>query len=850
MPEPLWKQAKPVDEKQPLWMQATPLDAPQLEGEYKSDPLSEQDWKDYFAGNANPKVTQAFTKKKINLRSLPESLEIQPLSDWRELALKYGIDPEKLGPGEGAAQLEKYNRLANRGKSKGVLDTFMRTIERGVPTFRGAMQGVEQKFADVIPDSLALTSGAAANDLSAAYNQDIAKVQNRDNPGTLTFSTLAADLPAIAALPGGPIVRAGGKAAVNTGKAMLGGFGAGLAQEQVGPERNRLGNAFMGMIAAPVAQVGAEGALSGLTKLYAGVGKRQLPAQFQELQQKIRAAGAEPNAADLIDDPTSWITWLRDRVSNAPVFNFSAQNQSNSVGLRNTLNNMVTGTRANMLAQPVSELPLIQELSVPAITRKQNPEALRAVANLNEFTVPGSPSKAMSGSVGQADIIGNKFRFQQNTPGIYAKADAMRPVTELDLGSLLDEAKRLRGGLATAGETANNPTLASDLERAIADLTPQRPPDHLGIMPAQGRGPVVGGGVAEAPKPFDHLGLTPPSPGRGPVVGGGEVMPEARDIYGTVIDPAVPPRPMSNAPSGPSQLTTAPQGFSEGPIAPPSESSGMPHDIGSLDRFLRVLRDKKDAAFAAGDRERGNAINSLIQKAEETKNTNTDLEAYIKEKASADAEYANTFGRFVDGSPNKNLSGAQLNALLKLPPDRFAAALKNLSPSQTRELLAVYGPAGRSAHFHTLVEDIVTNSMNTAETSANQLQSGEFLKRLSAQMERIGEVATPLELSQVNAIQEVMQHMKQVGNTGGNNPNWTRWIWAQPFTVLKPLLTTDTGKRMMLTLSASRTGSAARQKVLQGIEQFLGQNMALGFTSGGSNPVNQIPPTPEDLETE
>lgn len=771
------------------------------------------------------------------LRSMPRGLIQSP----EDLATAYGVDPAGLAQNDLLSAFQEFKAGENKGKSSGVLDTFMQAIKKGaVDPARGVEQAVSRGFANLIPSSPMLQSSANLSDLQARVNADQYSRQNEANPIASTLGQGIGQAPYALLTPTAPILGAASKAP-GALKAAAGGAAFGFSQPITDPEQSRTTNTLLGAAMAPAAQFGIEGGVTALSKLRAALPGGKLPAQYDALQKEIRAAGMEPTAADLTDDPTSWLVRRRDAIANSPIGNFAEQNKQNKIAAKQMLDNMLSGTRQKTLGQPITGLDTLEGLAKRTPERAPNPEAVRALGNLGDYST-GS-NQAAAGSVMQADMLGNKYNLAAGVKDLYAPAEAVMPNTNINLEGPLAEAQRILGRLQTSGELGADTALARDLQKAIADLTPEKPLDSLGINQNAGQAPVLTyPGKQAQVGGADHLGII--DNGRAPVVGGGLAQPEERDIYGTVIKNAAGGASPDGLPPKAVTQQTTPGGFGLGPIAPPSQSSGMPHTPGAVDRFVKTLRELRDTAYESGRRGAGDAYKSLIEKTELARNTDPAMADYLAKKFAADESMGAGIGMFNSGGGTNNVSDKTINGLMEMAPDKVVSRLKALSPVQTKELGKTYGPAGKSAHFHMLVDDIVTGSATNRTTPGFQFQRGEFLDKLNKMKGQIGEVASPLEKSQIDSIERVMQHMDQLDKTDYVAPNYTKMIWSQPQIVLRPLLTTDWGKRMLLTLSASKVGSATERSVLQAIEQKIPQFLAMGQDHNGGNPINDIPVEP------
>ena len=657
------------------------------------------------------------------LRSMPRGL----IQNKEDLAAAYGVDPAKMSPYDLATAYDEFKAGESTGKSKGVLDTFWRAVKKGaVDPLRGVEQGIGGAFASAIPDSPGLQSSANLSDLLARIKGDQYARQNEANPITSMVGQGIGQAPYAALVPTAPIMGAASKAP-GILRAAAGGAAFGFAQPITDPNQGRIGNTLIGAAMAPLAQTGVESGITALSKLRAALPGGKLPAQYESLQNEIRAAGMEPTAADLVSSPTSHIGKLRDVISNAPVGNFTAKNEANKIAAGQTIRNMVSGTRQNMLNQPISGLAELEA----------------AAANGND----------------QAKLFLSRIQSQGASPGRNLQADI-------------------------SGQTFLRQNAANEAFEAAKPFAPSTPSDVSGINAA------IAAQLAEA-----------------------ESMGQAN----------------RNAPLI-NYLTKL-----QSDITPEGVGSSYP----ALDRLLKGVKSKQASVLAPGSEITGNeASHALTQVKGAFKENLRGQEALPENQAFADAMAK---ARGIYREQVGPLKTPEVEGLMNQQPDLAAQSLSSKSPEEMRIIQSALGPRGRAASFHAIVDDIANEAATNRVSPEFQFQRGVFLDKLKAAKEALGEVATPLEKSQIDSIERVMQHMDQLDKTEFKAPNYTRWIWSQPNVILKPLLTTDWGKRMLLTLSASRVGSPAEKQVLQAIEQKIPQMLAMGQDHNGGNPVNDVP---------
>ena len=685
------------------------------------------------------------------LRSMPRGL-IQTKED---LATAYGIDPAKMSQYDLTDAFQKFQSEANNWKPSGVVGTFFKAVKKGVTDpLRGTEQAISRGFADMIPDSPGLQSSANLSDLNNRIYSDQYMTQSGLHPTVSAIGQGIGQAPYALLTPTAPILGAASKVP-GVLKAGAGGAAFGFSQPISDPNQSRLGNTLTGAVMAPIGQVGFEGGVTALSKLHAALPGGKLPAQYDSLQKEIRAAGMEPTAADLVSSPTSSVGKLRDIISNAPFGNFTAQNEANKIAAGQTVRNMVTGTKQNMLNQPISGL-----------------SELQAAADAGND---------------QAKLFLSRIQSQGTSPGrnLQADLDAQEFIRQGVVNDKFDARLKFDNGLPS-----DTKGVRSGIDKVAGEA------ELLGTNAPKGVLPYLKGVIGD---------LQPPVKGVAPKF----------DVYGTLTSEGV-------------------SGSAGGVMGKGTYSQ--------LEKLLRGIKQKQRTLLDPSSEMGTDASNYITKSKNIVKNRLREIEALPgNEKLAAATQDARATASELMG-PFKDESVATLRGDTK--PDIAASMLSGKSPEEMKIIQSALGPRGRAASFHAIVDDIATEAATNRVSPEFQFQRGVFLDKLKAAKGALGEVATPLEKSQVDSIERVMQHMDQLDKTEFKAPNYTRWIWSQPNVLLKPLLTTDWGKRMLLTLSASKVGSATERSVLQAIEQKIPQFMAMGQDHNSGNPINDIPVEP------
>ena len=267
--------------------------------------------------------------------------------------------------------------------------------------------------------------------------------------------------------------------------------------------------------------------------------------------------------------------------------------------------------------------------------------------------------------------------------------------------------------------------------------------------------------------------------------------------------------------------------------------TGANLDVTGIDRIIKIAREKRTELETAGKKIDANNVGSVIEKLSAIKNRATNApgnEAYAKAKAAADEYFGSQYAPF---------EGDKVKAMLEAAPDRMTKMWDDMTPDEISEIVKLYGPKAKRAHYLWSLSKAIEDGVDVTVPGAYQIDRNRIIKSLNDHLARAGQVATGMETASTRATIDVLQHMSELGNTNRTLPTWTNVIWRQPAKLLDFLQTTDAGKRFVLTLSASKTGSPTRQRVLQSIEQIIPRLYASDINAG-QNPVDVIPEEPEE----
>lgn len=673
----------------------------------------------FFAGGGVPDRI----KRQRKIRQMPRSL----ISTPEDLADAYGIDKGKISPADLMTAFQDFKESEKPGG--GAVTSFLKGLKRGVTApLQGAEQAVSRAFAKMIPGSVGLQSSAELSDLQARIAEDQYRRQTEGHGLASGTGRALGELPYAVAVPGGPISGSASKIGA-IGRAALGGGLLGASQPISDPYQSRMMNALTGATVAPVAQIGMEGLVGLGTKAAAAARPSAMPAQYAALESEAAKRGLTMRASDLVEDPASFLKLQTALVRTAPLSGLPRQEANNTRNLLAYIRQQEAEATGRMISEPVSGESLLRSAAAGSETVAKNPEAVKALKNLDKPLSPGASA--------QADIIGQKFVRRAEKSRLYGEADKLAPTGSMDTQSVIGEIDEL---LKPSGLFGKNKVLSTDLKALRADLQGQ---------------------------------------------------------------------------------------------------TGADLDVSGIDRIIKIAREKRTELETAGKKIDANNLGSVIERLNAIKNRATNAPenaAYAKAKAAADQFYGEQYAPY---------EGDTVKKMLEEAPDRMASMWDNMTPDETAELVKLYGPKAKRAHYLYSLSKAIEDGLDVTKPGAYQVDRNKIIDSLNRHLARSGQVATGMETASMRTTVDILQHMSELGNTNRTLPTWTNVIWRQPAKLLDFLQTTDAGKRFVLTLSASKTGSPTRQKVLQQMEQIIPRLYASDLNAG-QNPVDVIPEEPTE----
>ena len=230
-----------------------------------------------------------------------------------------------------------------------------------------------------------------------------------------------------------------------------------------------------------------------------------------------------------------------------------------------------------------------------------------------------------------------------------------------------------------------------------------------------------------------------------------------------------------------------------------------------------------------------NALDAVIDAAGAT----PEGQAYTQALGAANEMYA------AKGAPFKSslVSGLVKKGGEPVVPDVAAGTLAGMTPGETAQVAGVLGERGKAAHFAQLARDVVNAGINPSAQPGMQFDRLGFLGAANDLGANLSQVSTQANAAYINSLKEIMQFMDQIGKTqthimGGEN--WYKWIGGAA-SLLKPLMQSDSGKAILLTISATKDPALKGtliQKALQFAENKAPKAFASTLNENRGNPIN------------
>jgi len=542
--------------------------------------------------------------------------------------------------------------------------------------------------------------------------------------------------------------------------------------------------------------------LSAAPKAVAGVTK-QLPPLAAENQSLImralKLAKGDISAADLAQAPDG----LKTLQSNIVGWRNNAQASGKAIARKNEGNlarmNQTTTELADEARAGFENTPFING---------ENPQGLAPRQAIQE-------SLPMELGRRQQDIVTPLYdAITPKPPDV--------PVSSTNLLATIDEligrmkaskrGSKYTSPMTTGREGQSGPSALNVLEEQRMNLVgdPTSAVDHLGIQPTPGRGPVVGGGVAELPKPVDHLVMAQ-TPGRGPVVGGGETIPAVRDIYGTVVEDAIHPAPMTTGPIGAQPASgVGPRPMTTGPVYRGSGEAPWDSVYGLMKLRDNLQHNINQYGFGNAQTrpltETLAVVDEMLSRVHATPEWQAHIASTDAAKASAATQTKPYQQDIVQNLLQKRQGGQTVT------PDQSFTTLKGYQPDQIGMIRGLLEQKGGAALDTAWIDDLLRGARNETAPTGLQVERDPLIKWIASPQTQ--SALSPEYLAKMNEIRRALELMDQIGTRqpsvapattlavgAGSQRGMLRAGWELLGSAGAPLLFNERIKAMLLTPS-------------------------------------------------
>lgn len=217
---------------------------------------------------------------------------------------------------------------------------------------------------------------------------------------------------------------------------------------------------------------------------------------------------------------------------------------------------------------------------------------------------------------------------------------------------------------------------------------------------------------------------------------------------------------------------------------------------------------------------------------------------YASAKAAANAAFTEQGLPYKDSMVTKLVSSGGE----RVKPDVAASAVTSFTPDETKALQSVLGPRGQAAHYNAFVDELLGSAtFDATKPIGVQFDRTGFLNKAQALRASMDEASTPAQRQLMDGTIEALQYMSQLGVnkaadiTRGGPLNKG---FAELAATLRPVLTSDTGKALLLTLSWTKDPALKNsilQRIASTVERTAGP-MGGQFNENKGNPADSIPP--------
>ena len=757
-------------------------------------PPSAEDYSQFFAMGVMP--------KRASVRTIDQSTGYRNLIRTPEdLAAAYGFKATDFDPKNLADEFEKYK--SETGERAGTLGSFGLGARQG---FQSPVTGGRQ----VLARAMGNEGWKNIADLRARYSQDILASRTQGHGLAEGIGEVAGLAPWAAPTA---LMGEGLGAAVAAG-AM---FGAAAPVSAPNFWSQKIANTAISTVAAPLAQLGIKGLIAGGTKGIAG-GKAALglegalPRESQAAQQSIIDALGIPRenvtAADIlfrngVRSNQSRITQFRNLAQQGPS-GLSNINEQNLISADRAVANLGLNVGRELETTPFSGM---SQLQVAAQNGDKN--AARILAEL-----PSGNAPIQRGATEQSSLELEKWLREQNVTGPAYAAIPPEPSTS----------------------TINSSNFASYLQDTIAGLEAKGashplnkaggPTDILRIVQQDFSGKSGTPAVAAQPS----------------------YTPAQQQYINEMLTKGVPQSKID-------EILVA-NGISP-TTAPASTGTAGVQGMNDL-KGLMTLRDNlKDHISELSSQGGGNKVTRPLTQAVKVLDEilvggqqSPEWQAHLGAKGSANKLFAEN----IAGYNESLLGGLQRKAsnMEEVLPDVSANKMLGMTPDEARAVMGAMEPRGQAAMRSNFINDLLAGSRNKTAPEGLQFNRGNFLSR--GENPTLESVLTPDQLNIKGRLDEALRLLDQMGSpqpsssgavdlgtSGASKYKMAKTIFSKFASGADKFLTTDTGKAILLTLSASKDPALRDtliQKILLSSEQVLPKQVGSIFQKNVLNPVN------------
>ncbi len=755
---------------------------------------SAEDYGEFFKTGTMP--------KRASVRTMDQSTGYRNLIRTPEdLASAYGFKATDFDPKNLADEFEKYK--SETGERTGTLGSF------GL----GARQGVQSP----VTGGRQLLARAAGNegwkniaDLRARYSQDILANRTQGHGLAAGLGEVAGLAPwaAPTALMGEGLVAAAVAGAL---------FGATAPVSAPNFWSQKIANTAISTVAAPLAQLGIKGLIAGGTKGIAG-GKAALgiegalPRESQAAQQSIIDALGIPRenvtAADIlfrngVRSNQSRITQFRNLAQQGPS-RLSNINEQNLISADRAAANLGLNVGRELETTPFSGM---SQLQVAAQNGDKN--AARILAEL-----PSGNAPIQRGATEQSSLELEKWLREQNVTGPAYAAIPPEPSTS----------------------TINSSNFASYLQNTIATLESK----------GKSHGLNKPGGPLEALRVYleDYTG----KPGTPAVT--------AQPTYTSAQQKFIDEMLTNGVPKAKIDEILISNGITPS-VAPTSAGTSGVQGMNDLKGLTTLRENIADDIKLLASQGGGNKMTrpltdaaKILDEILEGGHQTPEWQAFLTADAKAKGLHATRVAKYNDSL----LGGLQRKAanMEEVLPDVAANKMLGMTPNQASEVMGAMEPRGQAAMRSNFINDLLAGSRNKTAPEGLQFNRENFLSR--GENPTLESVLTPDQLNIKGRLDEALRLLDQMGSpqpsssgavdlgtSGASKYKMAKTIFSKFASGADKFLTTDIGKSMLLTLSASKDPALRDtliQKILMSSEQVLPKQVGSIFQKNVLNPVN------------